>query len=412
MDNSDKRYVPGLGTVILGTSSYGVMQAAHQSSTQAEESGRSAVFANFVLSCMLEEPAQTPEQISDLPGSVITVLVDIAVDELELREEFDSLPATLSPQERLYQAWIESVKRLGAAIRQQVARYEETTSIFCEHIKRLQEAMQRAHASFYEQIARQQEVVQRAIASFGETITQSLEEAKVVSKIVGTPLTRAGFWIPPSAPVGLLRLLRALINEERDTPESMRQAIVDYYESGDSCQLRNMVDDWQRNPYFADRMQIINDALEAHIEGKYTLSIPALLPLVEGILTDIVGRRTRADGCIRGWAGKALERMCDDFLREACKDAVIEYVTGIAFYGYVEPDYFTPQKFPEWLELKGLTGSQVLQRHAILHGVQVDYASKENSLRAFFLLDVLSGINRQEWDQRLRAAAHPPLHSG
>lgn len=52
-----------------------------------------------------------------------------------------------------------------------------------------------------------------------------------------------------------------------------------------------------------------------------------------------------------------------------------------------------PEKYPEWLKLHNLEAHQILQRHAILHGVQKDYASKENSLRAFLLMDVLCWIS-------------------
>jgi len=410
MNNAKKRHIPELGTVTLGTLSYGIMQAAYKHSIEAEENKRPAVFTNFILACMLEDPPQTPERIACLPGNAVAVLIDIAVDKLGIRQEFDSLPTILSPQERLYQACSGSIEKLSATVKQvahtvsqQAVQYRETiqraASIFQEQTRQMQQAVQ----SFHEQTARQQKAAQHAIASLGESVRRSLEEARVASQTAGTPLTQAGFWIPPSAPLRLLHSLRTLIDEGRDTPESIRQIMVDYYEADHFNFLRDMVRDWKRNPYFADRMHIINDALEAHIEGRYTLSIPTLLPLVEGILTDIVGRRaTRADGGIRGWAGDALERLYSDSLREAYRDAVITYVTGITVYGSVDSAYFTPQRFPEWLELNGLTGDQVLQRHAILHGVQIDYASRENSLRAFFLLDVLSWTNRQEWDQRFQ----------
>ena len=71
--------------------------------------------------------------------------------------------------------------------------------------------------------------------------------------------------------------------------------------------------------------------------------------------------------------------------------------------GQKDSEYFTSEKFPEWLESKGVSESQSINRHGILHGVHLNYDSKENSLRVFLLLDVLYEMRRDEWDPRLRA---------
>src|ERR1035437_4459671 len=45
---------------------------------------------------------------------------------------------------------------------------------------------------------------------------------------------------------------------------------------------------WNNIPYLADRHRIVNDALQAHIHGMYTLSVPALLPFVDGVAEVVV----------------------------------------------------------------------------------------------------------------------------
>jgi hypothetical protein len=140
-------------------------------------------------------------------------------------------------------------------------------------------------------------------------------------------------------------------------------------------------------------MQIIEDALQAHIAGSYTLTVPALLPLVEGILVSVVGGRPpRAQGGLGAFVQATIEAMYMDAMHESSKEAVISYLGGVGVYANVEPEFFTPERFPEWLSARGLIGPQVLHRHAIMHGVQTDYATKENSLRCFFILDVLSSL--------------------
>lgn len=193
------------------------------------------------------------------------------------------------------------------------------------------------------------------------------------------------------------RRLKALVNEQQATPENIRRVIVEYYEDEDFAHLKAMVDSWKDNTHFADRFHIIADALAAHVDGNYTLSIPALLPQVEGILTSIVGRReARIHGGLEKWAGAAIQQGYGTLELEAYKDALLRFITGIEFCGSIPQDYFTAAEYADWLKSQGLVGGQVLNRRAILHGVQIDYASKENSLRVFFILDALAWISQDK----------------
>ncbi len=282
---------------------------------------------------------------------------------------------------------------------------------FTEHLVSLQSAIMRIAEDAETQrqtILRISNISNQSIKmfeDFGQNILESmnttLERAGVASTELGEPLGRSGFWIPPSAPLDLLWRLEAVRNNQQDTPEAFRQVIVDYYEEDDSRNFQIMVEDWSSNSYFAERAGIVEDAANAHKLGNYTLSIPALLPLIEGILSQIVGRRVRPREGMARWAEEAIDALYSD-IGEAYKDALIHFIVGNRFYGTVPPEYFTPERFPEWLELEGLRGSHVLNRHAILHGVQIDYASRENSLRAFLMLDVLAWMRREEWDERFR----------
>ena len=225
-----------------------------------------------------------------------------------------------------------------------------------------------------------------------------IERAKAVSPEIAEPLCRAGFWVVPSAPLGMWLAVKAMQDQGEATPQNVRQLVVTWYREDDCELLKAMVDGWSRNPYFVHRRDIIRDALQAHIDGKYTLSVPTLLPVAEGILLSITGKAAARSGGTRRMAEDVLAGMYTDFMREASKDAVVEFATGITLYGNVPPSYFSPERYPKWLEEHGLSGDQVLNRHAILHGVQTDYASEENSLRSFFLLDVLSWVERDERD--------------
>lgn len=84
----------------------------------------------------------------------------------------------------------------------------------------------------------------------------------------------------------------------------------------------------------------------------------------------------------------AAETELGDFLATVATDALVSFATG-QLYPHV-----CFGAFDEWLERKGWQSPEALHRHAIHHGVQVDYASEENSLRAFLLLDALASAFR------------------
>lgn len=410
-------HIPGLGTVELTTVTLGIIRHAYDIATEAEDKPDATAFANNIISGMLLTPSLTPEEVDQLPEETVSALAELAAEQSGLQDHYADISNT-PPREKLFQAYQQWIHKLGErmvqAINQALApifdlskqlayqgqQFQESLSPITDTVAaRLAEigrTITIQNQQFQEALSQiasitipQYTELNRSLLRLDQLIERQLTEAREASRLLGGPITEAGFWIPPSAPGGLLRELKSLTAEGNTTPYDVRSAIVVYYEADDFYALKAMVSGWSRNTYFHDRMHIIEDALDAHMAGKYTLSIPTLLPLVEGILTSIIGPRSRSEGMGR-WVNDAFENMLGTFLREVCKDAVIAYITGYAIYRFVEHN--TPEEYPKWLENNGLESKQTLQRHAILHGWQTDYDSKENSLRAFFMLDVLAHL--------------------
>jgi uncharacterized phage infection (PIP) family protein YhgE len=65
--------------------------------------------------------------------------------------------------------------------------------------------------------------------------------------------------------------------------EAISELFKEVYQSDNCKYLKEVVTSWKINPYFKSWMKFINDALEAHINIKYTLSIPVLLISSSGI---------------------------------------------------------------------------------------------------------------------------------
>ena len=237
----------------------------------------------------------------------------------------------------------------------------------------------------------QREALAAMWQDFHEKMGPVFASLEIDAQAVGPVFQQAGFWISPSMPMTILREAKHLQDQGALTPSTLKDVILTYYRQDNWEPLQDMVVGWQGDDLFARRMPIIRDALEAHIAGKYTLSVPALLPQVEGIASGIVGL---PPGKSKRVVTGAVETELGDFLAPVARDALVSFVTGMLYPGV---DFGA---FDEWLEMKGWQSPEALHRHAILHGAQVEYASEENSLRAFLLLDALaSALRHHRWTQ-------------
>lgn len=151
---------------------------------------------------------------------------------------------------------------------------------------------------------------------------------------------------------------------------SLDRMLCDDYSAHEGRQLRRMVQRWWDVPALKLRRPIILDAVDDHLAGRYRVSIPTLLPSLEGLVADTfgLGRRTPVTA--------GLESMTDilDGLDAIALDVAIGSLTYL--YG--------PIDFPSTSPL-----SPRLNRHLILHGRTVRYGREGNSLKVLLHLDEL-----------------------
>lgn len=336
-----KQYdIPALGKVVLKTLTSADFRLSVNKSQIAEEEERALIFASSLLKEIFIEPQLGEQEVENLTQEAKSALINLLVDELNLREEFDILVEVPSLEDRLYRAMILKNEK------------------------------------------------------YYQKMRESLRETERRSNEIGPVLEAAKFWISPSIPMGLFSYLVQLYENKEATTDQIQEAFIDLFEQDDFRVLRSMVDSWASSPIIAKRMNIIRDALEAHMQRKYTLSVPALLPIIDGTLNEIRGRKTgeRADN----WIAGVLEDIQSDFMAASTKDALKAFLTGYTGFKSIPPEYFTPDRFPEWLDQNHFLASEILNRHAILHGIHIDYASKINSLRAFLILDVLANSSQEK----------------
>ncbi len=132
-----------------------------------------------------------------------------------------------------------------------------------------------------------------------------------------------------------------------------------------------------------ERAEILDDAFDAHIAGKYTLSVPVLLAQADGISADLLGAYIFTDhkGSIKKAASRAIEShlqkrpLAKSFLELLLKASGLRLDT---------------RKRDE-LATSGLIFSP-LNRHGVLHGLDCEYATEANSLRGIALIDFLEWV--------------------
>jgi hypothetical protein len=195
--------------------------------------------------------------------------------------------------------------------------------------------------------------------------------------------------------------LAELVNRLHDEPDDvvrreLDRAIPEYFRRDDHAQLRALVTGWD-DEHFRERYRTFEEALCAHTQERYTLSIHSLAPQMEGVLREVTGMHGQYDLWMNrfnevfgytydrrqptepDWNGelsdflalplneryKRLEAFRDRFALLRINEL---YING----SFSDPDFTSARA----------------KRHPIVHGVFKNYDEIE-SLRLFCALDLL-----------------------
>jgi len=197
--------------------------------------------------------------------------------------------------------------------------------------------------------------------------------------------------LAPSMPRKLWMNIASIVPPNK---EKTYRLVLSYYEKHRWAALESTLLSWRENPIFARRMAILKDALSVHKQGKWTLSVPSLLPQIEGVSLDIVKqlglppdkKAIVIDKNINKEIGKTVPSQVFSRLS-------INIFTPREMVAIFTLLYHLEGQLYKWIdllkEIRQTDELDYLNRHAVLHGAQIDYASKINSLRCFLVLDTL-----------------------
>lgn len=161
-------------------------------------------------------------------------------------------------------------------------------------------------------------------------------------------------------------------------PDAMNAAILQHFSDNEFAVLGRIVEGWAGVPYLRDREAIIRDAISAHKAGQFTLSVPAMLPLAEGLAAEIL--EIADTNAVRVIAADWRTAEAEAWSQE--------------FWNVVEQVIYKSYKF-------GKDHATYLNRHGILHGRVFDYANALNSTRVILLVDVVAGL----WERKHKSLA-------
>jgi hypothetical protein len=235
----------------------------------------------------------------------------------------------------------------------------------------LRQTLQQSMAQLQESL---QQMCRQFAAGMAEYERYANEEEAEVFRVLSQ-----GGWLGMERHFTVLQARSALEICKSKSEVEMNDAIGRYFGANDSARLVAMTEDWSRVRYLCDRQAIVRDAMSAHRAGQFTLSIPALLPLAEGLCAEILGSSS-ATNVVRAVAQDWNSRDNEVWVQ--------------LFHDVVEDVIYRSYTF-------GKDPAPYLNRHGILHGRVPDYASELNSTRVFLLIDVVADL----WHAKLRSPA-------
>ena len=144
--------------------------------------------------------------------------------------------------------------------------------------------------------------------------------------------------------------------------------------------LNSMMDAWWLVPYMRKRKKAVRAAINAHKIRNYELAIPTLLPLIDGLAAEIIGKTAASKRkTIQTKAAAALYHAQEAEVWSECVEQVVRALI------YKDYDFQKAKRPPS-----------SVNRHGILHGRVVGYGTELNSYRVILLLNVMVKMLAQQ----------------
>ena len=155
----------------------------------------------------------------------------------------------------------------------------------------------------------------------------------------------------------------------------LEEEICGDFRNDDSVDMNRLLEGWWTVPYLSERRDLIEDAIRAHRQGRYALSISALMPLIDGLTAAIIVAGPDKTMRVRDAAEAYHEQE-----QEAWSDCLLQVINEQIYKGY---DFRTEAP------------PSMINRHGILHGRISGFGTEANSVRTILLVDVFARIAQE-----------------
>lgn len=146
--------------------------------------------------------------------------------------------------------------------------------------------------------------------------------------------------------------------------------------------VKSLSKQWKKDSVLASRIKILEDALQAHLEKKYTLSIPVLLTQLEGIISDKFQIKH-----------KQIQHAVKEGFADLPRSPEVDFADGA--YQFI--NIITSEVFNSNEHVDHKSRNIYANRHKILHGNSLNYhKNPQHSVRLIMLIDFMRSEEMRE----------------
>lgn len=199
----------------------------------------------------------------------------------------------------------------------------------------------------------------KAVQKQHETLLEYLERNRNLSQKFIELTTDLG-WPPPGhLPGRIIDQIAQGYSEDNWDKSDIEGLLVNFHNEET---IKGFEERWANYSWLSVRQPILHEAVESHCAGRYFSAICTLLPQVEGVFGDYLGRKPN----IQNDASKVLSGT-------KFEDAISKFYKDYIYEGDKRNKH-------------SLVG---LSRHAILHGRDTTYGTLKNSIKIFIIADTV-----------------------